>query len=273
MSLLETDAPSAKRRTLERASKGSRHRGAVNVLREMIQSGEFSAGERLREVALSERLGMSRTPVREALRTLAAEGLVQLLPNRSVVVAKLDKEESTEVFLVLGALESLAARLAAHRITDEDIDQLKRLQADLERHYEEADRPRYTEVNRAIHLLIVRAARSAPLLQAWQLVVPRGEHPRTMNNIDPKRWASSIDAHRKIFAALIARDGHLLAALMQAHFAHSIIDNMPGQMPGQAARAAAPALAEGVGEPGRPPVRTRSRARQERPAPSPVAAS
>src|SRR4051812_5735662 len=80
--------------------KGWRHKDAVALLREMILSGELEPGERLREVAISERLGMSRTPVREAFRTLAAEGLVELLPNRSVVVAELNESESIDVFAV-----------------------------------------------------------------------------------------------------------------------------------------------------------------------------
>lgn len=257
---MQVSAPAAKRRQPQRPSRGSRHRDAVSVLREMIQSGEFAAGERLPEVALSERLGMSRTPVREALRTLAAEGLVQLLPNRSVVVAKIDKDESSEVFLVLGALESLAAQLAVHRITADEIEHLKQLQADLERFYEVSDRPRYTEVNREIHALIVRAARSAPLLQAWRLVLPRAERPRTLNNVDPKRWASSIDSHRQIFTALLARDGHLLAALMQAHFAHSIIANMSRKP-----RPAVAALPELARETPRAPEVRPGRARPEAP--------
>src|SRR4051812_43798883 len=78
--------------------KGSLHQDAVTELRKMIISGEIPPGERLREVALSSQLGMSRTPLREAFRTLAAEGLVDLLPNRSVVVCELDPTEAADVF-------------------------------------------------------------------------------------------------------------------------------------------------------------------------------
>src|SRR5690606_6918904 len=100
-----------------RQQKGWRHKDAVALLREMILSGELAPGERLREVAISGRLGMSRTPVREAFRTLAAEGLVELLPNRSVVVAELNESESIDVFAVLGTLEALAGQLACQRMT------------------------------------------------------------------------------------------------------------------------------------------------------------
>jgi DNA-binding GntR family transcriptional regulator len=224
---IPTTPPAAKvpeRKPSER--KGRLHQDAVTVLRQMIHGGEFTPGDRLREVLISQRLGMSRTPVREAFRTLAAEGLVELLPNRSVVVRDLNKEESVDIFHVLGALESLAAQQAAQRMTEDDMDKLRALQDDLEERYEARDRPAYTETNRAIHRLMVEAARNPSLLAAWRLIVPRAERARTLNNVDPKRWASSIDAHRKIYAALLARDGHLLSSLMQAHFADSIIQSM-----------------------------------------------
>src|SRR4051812_10540507 len=104
--------------------KGDRHQEAVTLLRRMILSGELAPGEPLREVALSEQFGTSRTPVREALRTLAAEGLVTLLPNRTVQVSQIDEEAASEVFTVLGALESLAARLACERMKPEDLEVL-----------------------------------------------------------------------------------------------------------------------------------------------------
>src|ERR1051325_862689 len=79
--------------------KGDRHQEAVKLLRGMIISGDLAPGEPLREVAFSEQFGMSRTPVREAFRTLAAEGLISLLPNRTVQVALLDEDAAAEVFL------------------------------------------------------------------------------------------------------------------------------------------------------------------------------
>lgn len=211
------------------------HTGAVGQMRELILSGEFSPGSRLREVVLSQRLGMSRTPIREAFRTLAAEGFVELLPNRSVVVSDLNAEETTDVFLVLGALEALAAQQACQRITPAQIEKLRQLQADLEHYFEIADRPQYTQANRSIHQLMVEASNNPSLIAAWRMVVPRAERARTMNNMDRARWSSSLDSHRKIFTALIARDGHLLSSLMQAHFAHSIIAGMVQDVRGDTA--------------------------------------
>jgi DNA-binding GntR family transcriptional regulator len=214
-----TEPPRARRekRPEPRQQKGSLHLNAVTVLREMIFSGELSAGDRLREVAISERLGMSRTPVREAFRTLAAEGLVDLLHNRSVVVAELDEAESVDVFSVLGTLESLAGQQACQRMTADQLKTLGELQADLERCFNEVDRAGYTAANRAIHELMVTASNNSSLILAWRLILPRAERARTLNILDRNRWAAAVETHRKIFAALAARDGLLLSSLMQDH--------------------------------------------------------
>jgi DNA-binding GntR family transcriptional regulator len=206
--------------------KGWRHKDAVGLLRDMILSGELPPGERLGEVPISQRLGMSRTPVREAFRTLAAEGLVTLLPNRSVVVSDLDETESVDVFAVLGTLEALAGQQACQRMTPEQMSTLTQLQAELELHFNNLDRSAYTRANRAIHELMVESSNNAALILAWRMILPRAERARTLNNIDRHRWADALDEHRKIFAALAARDGLLLSSLMQDHFAKGVVERI-----------------------------------------------
>jgi len=200
------------------ARKGDRHQEAVKLLRGMILSGELAPGEPLRELVFSEQFGMSRTPIREAFRTLAAEGLVNLLPNRTVQVAPLDEEGASEVFAVLGALESLAARLACERMTADQMELFNELQEDLERHYEAGDRPRYLEANRLIHELLVEAAANPSLLLAWRLLLPRAERARHVSTLDHDRWGGAFGEHKLIHAALLKRDGETLRGLMEAHF-------------------------------------------------------
>jgi DNA-binding GntR family transcriptional regulator len=200
------------------ARKGDRHQEAVTLLRRMILSGELAPGEPLREVALSEQFGTSRTPVREALRTLAAEGLVTLLPNRTVQVSHLDKQAASEVFTELGALESLAARLACERMTPEQLEILSELQDDLAHYYETGDRPRYLEANRLIHELIVESSANAALLLAWRLLLPRAERARHVSTLDHARWAAAFEEHRHIHEALLARDAGKVTRLMEEHF-------------------------------------------------------
>lgn len=200
------------------ARKGDRHQEAVTLLRRMILSGELAPGEPLREVALSEQFGTSRTPVREALRTLAAEGLVTLLPNRTVQVSHLDEQAASDVFTVLGALESLAARLACERMTAEQMEILSELQDDLSDYFTNKDRPRYLEANRLIHELIVEGSGNASLILAWRLLLPRAERARHVSTLDHERWAAAFEEHKKIHRALLARDVRLVTALMEEHF-------------------------------------------------------
>lgn len=200
--------------------KGDRHQEAVKLLRGMILSGDLAPGEPLREVAFSEQFGMSRTPVREAFRTLAAEGLVSLLPNRTVQVALLDEDAAAEVFMVLGALESLAARLACERITPQQLEILDELQEDMEHHFKTGDRARYLEANRLIHELIVEAAANPSLLLAWRLLLPRAERARHVSTRDPDRWGHAFEEHKQIHAAFMQRDGVTLRRLMEEHFAN-----------------------------------------------------
>jgi DNA-binding GntR family transcriptional regulator len=202
----------------DESRKGWRHKDALSMLRRLIEIGELAPGERLREVAISEKLGMSRTPVREAFRTLAAEGLIELLPNRSVFVSEIDRSESADVFTVLGALEGLAAKLACERITDAQIALLGSLQEDLERFYGNFDRENYVIVNRRIHEVIAEASNNAALIVAWRMILPRADRARNANNINRCRWTEAVYEHRLIYTAIAARDGVRTASLMNDHF-------------------------------------------------------
>ena len=201
-----------------RAARGQLHQEAADMLRKIILSGELAPGERLREVAISERLGMSRTPVREAFRTLAAEDLVSLLPNRSVVVSEVNLADTPDIFAVLGTLEALAGQYACRRMTGDQIDFLGDLQEELEEQFRLGDRVGYTETNRMIHELIVEGSQNTALIAAWRMLLPRVQRARNLNNLDRHRWTQAVREHRQIFDALAARDAAQLAQLMRTHF-------------------------------------------------------
>ena len=190
------------------------HQNAVDTLRRMILSGELGPGQRLTEMSISKQLGMSRTPIREAFRTLAAEGLVDLLPDRGVLVSELDQENAAQVFLVLGTLEALAGELSCASMTGDHMENLAELQDDLERHFLNSDRPRYLEANRLIHALIVESSGNHALILAWRLLLPRAERARQLSTLDHGRWAEAFGEHRKIFSALVAREAPLVKQLM-----------------------------------------------------------
>lgn len=210
--------------------KGWLHQDAVAVLRRLILSGDLPPGERLREIPISERLGVSRTPVREAFRTLAAEGLLELLPNRSVVVSQINSEDAADGFAVLGALEGLAGQFACERMTEPQVEALDEFQALLEHQFEMADRVGYTETNRQIHELIVQSSNNSSLINAWRMILPRVQRARTLNNLDRRRWAEAVGEHRSILEAIRTRDSEAVAALFRRHFdrgAQSILKRSP----------------------------------------------
>ncbi len=202
--------------------KGWLHQDAVAVLRRLILSGELPPGERLREIPISERLGVSRTPVREAFRTLAAEGLIDLLPNRSVEVSEINNEDAADAFAVLGVLEALAARFACERMPDEKIQALTDLQVMMEDQFATADRVGYTETNRQIHELIVAGSENVALITAWRMILPRAQRARTLNNLDRRRWADAVREHREMLTAMQNRNGEALAEIMREHFDNGV---------------------------------------------------
>jgi len=202
--------------------KGHLHTRAAEELRSKILSGELEPGTRLREVQLCEQLGVSRTPVREAFRTLAAEGLVELLPNRSVIVSELHTPDIEHLFLVFGMIEGLAAELACQNITDDELAEIGRLLADMVDHHARQERGPYMELNQRIHRRTVEIAANPVLFSVWQSLVPRVERARALANLDRDRWTGALFEHSKMFTALAARDGEQLARLTREHFVNSL---------------------------------------------------
>ena len=202
--------------------KGQLHTEAASRLRSMILSGELPPGSRMRELQLCEQLGVSRTPVREALRTLAAEGLVDLLPNRSVVVSQLHAPDLEHLFVVFGAVEGLAAELACQRITEAEIAEIGRLLAEMIDYHARKERAPYMRINQLIHQRTVEIAANPVLLSVWQSLVPRVERARALANLDTGRWTGALFEHTKMFTVLAGRDGKLLAQLTREHFLNSL---------------------------------------------------
>jgi DNA-binding GntR family transcriptional regulator len=215
--------PSAHRSgAVSRRRRGQLHGNAVEALRKMILTGELVPGERLREIVLCTQLGVSRTPVREAFRTLAAEGLVKLLPNRSVVVAELDDSEIANLYDVFGVLEGLAGELACKRITEEQVADIASLHHEMVDLHQQGHRAKYLEVNHTIHRMIVEAAGNPVLKSTWEMLLPRVERARALANLRPERWMEAVYEHAQIFAALAKRDGPLLSRLIRAHFTNGL---------------------------------------------------
>lgn len=192
---------------------------AAERLRQMILDGELGPGERLNERMLCERLGISRTPLREALRMLSAEGLVRVEPNRGAMVASIDRSEIEGTFEVLGALEGLAGELAASRITDAELAEIKALHFEMRAHHARGDRAAYFAANQTIHARIARAGGNAVLGETFERLNARVKRVRYAANLSRQRWDKAVAEHDQMIAALEARDGAALRRILEAHLA------------------------------------------------------
>lgn len=205
---LRRDAPIARR---------SLHDEVVERIRDMIVEGELEPGARVPERQLCERFAISRTPLREALKVLASEGLVQLLPNRGARIAALSTADVDELFEVLAGLESLAGELAARRISKRELATIRRAHNAMVKSYEAGDLSSYFKLNQEIHRRIVDAAGNATLGQVYEALAGRVRRSRFMANLSVERWRQAVEEHEAIMAKLEARDADGLAALLKRH--------------------------------------------------------
>jgi DNA-binding GntR family transcriptional regulator len=198
------------------------HEALAERMRALIQEGEIAAGERINERALCERFGVSRTPLREALKVLAAEGYVRLTPNRGASAAALTVEDLEEAFPVMGALEALAGELACANATEAELADILALHAEMRARWREGDRPAYFRLNERIHLAIAEAAKNPTLAQMQRSLDGRVRRGRYQANIGRRRWDQAMAEHEEIAAALVQRDGPRLAETLRRHLANKL---------------------------------------------------
>lgn len=198
----------------------SLHDEIVDRLRDLIVDGELRPGQKIQEPELCERFGVSRTPLREALKALAAEGLVALLPNRGASVAQITLKEIHELFPIMGALEALAGALACEHITEGALKTIRREHDRMIQYFERGEWPGYIKANRAIHDALFAAAGNESLAALFRQLLVRTHAARFVATNSPARWEQSVEDHQKIIAALEKRDGKKLALLLAAHLQH-----------------------------------------------------
>lgn len=204
-----------------RIERISLHEEARNKLRNMIVRGVLSPGRNIGEVDLSDVLGISRTPLREALKLLATEGLVELQSNRGAFVMPIRPEEIGDLFDVAATLEQRAAELTALRCTDADLDVLVSMQRSMEAEHRRRRREAYFEVNQTIHRTIVAMSRNRALKDTHETLLARVQRIRFLALGSVGRWDQSIEEHREILAALHARDAAAAGTAMAVHVRHT----------------------------------------------------
>ncbi len=193
---------------------------AYIAIRERVLSGEYLAGDRLREEDLAEAVGVSRTPVREALRRLDAEGLVEFVPNRGAHVAAWSQHDLEEIFDLRTLLEGYGARLAASKITQAELEELAEFAGQMEAIVEHGIVGHYREVtllNNRFHRLVVEAARNKRLTSLVGSLVQMPLQQRTLREYTDRSLHRSMSQHRDLIEALTIGDNVWAEAVMQAH--------------------------------------------------------
>ena len=200
-------------------SRPSLHEELVGRLQDMIVDGTLAAGEKVPERELCEALGVSRTPMREALKVLAAEGLLTLEPNRGARVRAVTIEELEEAFPLMGAFEALAGELACRHVTASQLRRVREAHARMLERYAARDRDGYFRHNQRIHELIMEASGNATLREMYRSLAARVRRARYVANMSEARWAAAVAEHEAMLEALEARDGERLAGILKAHLA------------------------------------------------------
>jgi len=199
------------------------HEAVIDRLRDLIVTGELAPEAKLNERVLAERLGTSRTPLREAIKFLASEGLVELVPNRGAMVAPLKPEKMREVFVVLGALEALAGELACRNASEADIADIRALHYHMLAHHARGELSPYFRYNQQIHQRILDCAGNATLSQTWRALNAHVRRARYMANLSRERWDQAVHEHEEMLDALSRRDGAKLQGLLRDHLANKLV--------------------------------------------------
>ena len=189
-------------------------------LRTLLVEGRIAPGAKLNERVLAEQLRVSRTPLREAIKLLAQEGLVDLLPNRGAVAVKLTETDIVHSFEVLAGLEAMSGELAAQRIGAAQLAELRAKHHEMLAAFERRDLSNYYRLNAAIHAGINEAAGNPVLGATYARINARVQSLRFRTNQDEAKWRLAVDEHSQMMQALTERDGPRLARILSGHLQH-----------------------------------------------------
>ena len=204
----------------ETGSPTNLHEQTYQNLKTMIVEGAITPGSKLNERALAETLSVSRTPIREAIRRLAAAGLVELINNRGAIVPKLNKEDVLNAFELMAELEGFSGELAAKRITKEALNEIEALHYEMLACYSRKDLSGYYKLNSQIHQHINLAAGNPVLTNTYSQVNARIQALRFRSNQDQTKWDEAVLEHGEMIAALKAADSQRMRKVLMQHLAN-----------------------------------------------------
>jgi len=186
-------------------------------LRTLLVEGHIAPGAKLNERELSEMLRVSRTPLREAIKLLGAEGLVDLLPNRGAVAVKLSEADILNTFEVLAGLEAMSGEFAAERITDEELTHIRAMHYEMLAAFTRRDLSNYYRLNALIHAAINDAAKNPVLTATYKSTNARVQSLRFRTNQNEAKWKRAMQEHELMVQALDARDGAAMRRVLVEH--------------------------------------------------------
>ncbi|MDY0747308.1 GntR family transcriptional regulator [Paucibacter sp. R3-3] len=193
------------------------HDQVVARLRTMLVEGAIAPGAKLNERELSEQLRVSRTPLREAIKLLAAEGLVDLLPNRGAVAVKLTEADIVNTFEVLAGLEGMSGEFAAQRVTDAELAEIRAMHYEMMACFARQDLSGYYRLNARIHTAINDAAKNPVLTSTYNGINARVQSLRFRTNQNEAKWKRAVKEHELMLEALAAHDGAAMRDVLVAH--------------------------------------------------------
>lgn len=189
-----------------------------NTLRDAILTGKLVPGERLMENQLAEKLGVSRTPVREALRMLELENLVELVPRKGAQVLDMGEKDIVNILEIRSALEGLATSLACKKMSKEALQQLKNMETEFEHAVAEKEVERFVDIDEDFHDMIFLATENDKLIQMFRnLRIQLYRYRMAQAKSDETSMSTIVAHHRSIIRAIENRDSEEGAALAHSH--------------------------------------------------------
>lgn len=188
-----------------------------NTLRQAILTGELKPGERLMEIHLANRLGVSRTPIREAIRKLELEGLVTMIPRRGAEVAQITEKSMNDVLEVRRAMDALCVELACDRITPEELEQLKEACDAFEAAVKTRDVKKIAQADVALHDIILRATGNQRLIQLVNNLSEQMYRYRFEYIKDSSQHERLVEEHRVIYQSIVQKDKETASQAAKTH--------------------------------------------------------
>lgn len=200
-----------------RISRGTLHEEVAVRLRDMILVDELKPGQIIPEMQLCEEFGISRTPMREALKVLASENLVELLTGRGAVVVQPSADDVMGMLYAIGGIEAVAGQLACRSLTQREFAEIQQLHDKMLAYHAAGDRLKYFEMNQRIHKKIVAASKNPFLIDLHEKLNMRSRRMRFVSNSQRQWWDQAIREHELILEALERRDAKALGDLLRDH--------------------------------------------------------